>query len=141
MSMNAKKLSKVWFAYYCAVIVLILQDKGVRYKTKEIIEDYNLDIILSKEVDATRFFNIITCFLNLQSYSSNVVVLTVKFKISNRKQETAKFLLDDISENLDGKLWNFDKNVFNINREYLQAVLSPKNIKLLNKPEKLNKLY
>ena len=59
---NVRKLYKIWSTYYYAVIVLVLQDKSIRYQTKEIIQAYDLHILLNKEIDTVGFFNIIICF-------------------------------------------------------------------------------
>lgn len=140
MGGNLRKSSEATALYCCACLALVLQDDSIKKEILESMNQYDFDMMVPSGDNTNTFSNLLESFLDLQSYSVNVIVSAAKYKISERKKDTARFLKDGIPEDLEIGLRSLDISISDINREYSNGKLSPVNVKNLTKVQILSLL-
>lgn len=136
---NIRKGEEAEAAYCCIIVTLVLKDSVFSKELDEVINDYDFRE-MDGNIKGNNFKKLLSSWLDLQSSLVNVSVSAAKYNISNLKKDSQKFLRDGISEEAQAGLRNLFDKIKDINRRYSTGILSPNNVKNLNKIEILTQL-
>lgn len=136
---NLRKAEEAESAYFCAIVCLVLKDKVFLDEITDTIKNYNYTEMDSYP-DHLNFKTLLSSWLDLQSVLINISVSAAKYRISDLKKDTEKFLRDGIPQEEVLELRELATSIKNINRTYSIGVLSPDNVRKLNKIEILKYL-
>lgn len=131
---NLRKAEETESAYYCAIVCLVLKDNVFLDEINTTIKNYNFSE-MDAYPDHLNFKDLLGSWLDLQSYLINISVSAAKYRISDLKKDTEKFLRDGIPQEEVLELRELATSIKNINRLYSTGVLSPDKIINLNKIE------
>lgn len=128
-------------ALYCVIVVSqILKENDFKNEVIDLSRKYDFNDLKEITSDGLSFRKLLTEWLDLQSEIINIIVSACKYKISNFKKVTEKFLKDGISESEATELRDLEAKIRAINFDYSEGVLSPQNIKKLDKIERLKNI-
>lgn len=136
---NIRKAEEAQAAYCCAIVILVLNDDSFLNEFNDTLKGYDFTKMIPKDGCMT-FSVLLESWQNYQSTIINVCVSAAKYKISDLKKDSEKFLKDSIPEDQCAELRNLSDLVKSINRQYSTGVLSPENVKQLKKKEVLEQI-
>jgi hypothetical protein len=125
-------------ALFCSIIIcLILKEDEFKKELMEIASKYDFQEMKPNSNESLNFRELLNQWQDLQSVVINIIVSACKFKISFYKKDIEKFLRDGISEEEVAELRDLEAKIRSVNFEYSEGVLSPTNVKVLTKIERL----
>jgi hypothetical protein len=136
MSGNVRKAEEAEALYCCACISKILKENEFEDEFMKISKNYDFVGMKSND-DSHSFRSLLNSWLDLQSVIINVITSACRYKLSEQKKDTEKFLRDGLSSLEVEELRDLESKIRAINFRYSDGSLSPANIKLLNKIERL----
>lgn len=136
---NVRKAAEAQSAYCCAIVVLVLKDSYFTNQLRDVLLNYNFDKMSGGETSMS-FQDLLSEWQSLQSTTINIAVSAAKFKITDLKKDSERFLKSSIPEEQQVELRDLSNSISSINREYSLGVLSPTNVKKLTKVEILQHL-
>lgn len=136
---NLRKAEEAEAAYFCAIVCLVLKEDVFLEEIYDTIKNYNYSEMDSYP-DHINFKTLLNNWLDLQSVLINITVSAAKYRISDLKKDTEKFLRDGIPQEEVLELRELATSIKNLNRSYSTGVLSPEKVIKLSKIEILKHL-
>lgn len=137
---NVRKADESEALYCCIQVAHILQEQEFKDELIEVAKEYDFKEMKNNLEKSTTFRELLNDWQSLQSVTLNVIVSAAKFKISDNKKDSEKFLKDGIPETAAGELRDLESRIRGINFKYSEGALSPKEVKKLTKIERLQKI-
>lgn len=137
---NVRKADESEALYCCIQVAYILKEHEFKKELTEIAKQYDFIEMKSNSEKGMTFRELLNDWQSLQSVTLNVIVSAAKFKISDNKKDSEKFLKDGIPESAAGELRDLESRIRGINFRYSEGDLSPKEVKKLTKIERLKKI-
>lgn len=137
---NIRKADEAEALYCCIMVAHILDENEFKQELKNIAKDYDFKEMKSNTEKGICFRELLNDWQSLQSVTLNVIVSASKFKISDNKKDSEKFLKDGIPESAAGELRDLESRIRAINFRYSEGDLSPQEVKKLTKIERLQKI-
>lgn len=136
---NVRKATEAQSAYCLIVLNEVLNDSDIKTEITDIVNNYDYESMVPHD-GRSSFEDLLKSYLNLQSTIINVAVSAAKYRISDIKKDSEKFLKENIPEDRLSGLRELDVALSEINRSYSLGSLSPINVKQLTKLEVLEKM-
>jgi len=133
---NVRKSSEAESYFICATICAILKDDIFTSELKSVTTLYDFDV-MTPTSGKQSFGDLLSDWQSLQSTIINVIISAAKYSISNQKKESELFLKDGLPATTEGELRDLGINIKNVNAEYSRGDLSPQNVILHTKIDKL----
>lgn len=125
-------------ALYCSLIVAhIMKEDTFKKEIQDLALRYDFDKMAPIDVGGNGFRDLLKDWQSLQSVIINILISAGRYKISDTKKDTEKYLKDGISESEAAELRDLEAKIRAINFRYSEGVLSPSEIKKLTKIERL----
>lgn len=125
-------------ALYCTIVVAnIIKEECFKEQIRTVLDKYDFSKMAPYNEEVLTFRNLLTEWQGLQSVIINIIISAAKFKISDTKKDTEKFLRDGISESEAAGLRDLEAKVRSVNFQYSEGELSPLEVKKLSKVERL----
>jgi hypothetical protein len=137
---NVRKADESEALFCCIQVAHILKENEFKDELIEISKQYDFKEMKSNVEGGITFRELLNDWQSLQSVTLNVIVSAAKFKISDNKKDSEKFLKDGIPETAAGELRDLESRIRGINFRYSEGDLSPKEVKKLTKIERLQKI-
>lgn len=129
---NLRRAEEAQSAYCCVIVSLVLGDEGMTKELHDLIKNYNFNE-MSPRSGGILFKSLLEDWQSLQSVSINIAISAAKFKISNLKKESGKYLKDGIDEKAAAELQSLSDAIREVNRRFSMGKLSQENVKDLTK--------
>jgi hypothetical protein len=125
-------------AFFCAIQVAhILKDEIFISEFRELAVNYDFKEWVSKKEDGKSWRELLNEWQNLQSIVINIIISAAKYKISEEKKSSEKYLRESLLDSDLAELRELESNVRQVNFSYSQGVLSATNVKTLSKISRL----
>lgn len=134
---NVRKADEAEALFCCVVVSSILKEEIFIEEVKELAEVYDFENMKHREIDNCGFRALLNDWQNLQSVIINIIISACKYRLSFYKKDIEKFLRDGMPSEEVAGLRDLDAKVRAINFKYSEGVLSPENVRLLSKIERL----
>lgn len=131
---NLRKAEEAESSYCCAMVCSILQDQTFFKEFEDVCKSYNFEDMVSNDAKPT-FKELLTSWQDIQSTIINIIVSAAKYSISNQKKDSELFLTSGLEQEEKDGLRDLALSIKSINFKYSTTVLSPGNVKKLNKIE------
>ena len=83
------------------------------------------------------FLNLLVKWQNLQSTIINIIVSAAKYSISDQKKDSEQYLKEGLLQEEKDALRDLALSIKSINFSFFTGLLSPENVKRINKIERL----
>lgn len=133
---NVRKASEAEALYCCLQVAHIIKDEVFKIELEDVAKAYNF-VDMKSLNDTLSFRELLNSWQNLQSVIINIIISASKFRISNEKKSSEKYLKDGIKESEVAELRDLESKIKLINFKYTEGDLSFNEIKKLTKIERL----
>lgn len=134
---NLRKSAEVENIYKCILIAGILKGSFLQ-QFQECCGNYNFDLLDSMKEDGINFSKLLTRWQDLQNLTVRIIVSGANLKISSEKNLEVGFLIGSLNKEETTGVTSIRDRVKSIIREYMLGPLSPSNVMLLTKIDRLS---
>lgn len=129
-------------ALFCLINVsMILKEDSFKEEVRNFASSYDFNNMKPISDEEKTFRNLLNDWQELQSSIINILISACKYRLSDFKKDSEKFLKDGISELEVIELRDLQAKIRAINFKYSEGVLSPLKIKELTKISKLQLIF
>jgi hypothetical protein len=117
-----------------------MKEQSFRDELNNLVKNYNFEQMSGRSSEELGFRELLKSWQSYQSVIINVIVSAAKYKISDTKKDTEKFLKDGIQDSMAAELRDLESKIRAVNFTFSQGVLSPDEVKHLTKIERLQQI-